>query len=215
MEYKGSIPIIGDNRYNGLYHKPALDILRIEYYKYFGKDLSINEKTDDNVMFYNNISEFACKYLLRGPISSIIMLDNDRSIPQKDTSLNWKLESRILNDPLFSVYFEYMKASLVAMNGLRFNFIYSHNNFDSYYLSYIPVGEDKPSLFEIENFLRAFMDKSYVNVIWLDNELLAKSDGKDKIVSRIKLAHEEISELTGIDCEKHNEELLRKKLTLF
>ncbi len=87
MEYK-SIPVIGDNRYTKIYHKPAIDILRVEYYNRFEKDLSLNKKDFDLTMFNGDICEIAYKYLLRGVTTSIIALDPRQEIPSKNMFLN-------------------------------------------------------------------------------------------------------------------------------
>lgn len=215
MENRGPVPTIGDNRYNRMYHKPALDILRVEYYNLFRKDLSISEKTDDHEMFDPNISEYANKYMLRGLIPSTIMLPSNKNMPQSNTFLNWKLSASSLDDLNFSQYLEYMKKFLIKTTGSNFNFVYNYANFNNYYLAYIPTGSNKSNLFELRDFIKDLMDNSIINIVSLSGELLADSKNRTEIEDRINEEHEYIKKELGICCKEHNTDLLVKKLTLY
>lgn len=148
MEYKGPVPTIGDNRYNNWYHKPALDILRVEYYKQFGRDLSISLKDDNNEMFDPNISESSYNYFLRGTISSTVMLPLGGRVPYLRTFLNWKLEAKMLENPEFSKYLDYMRNFIIQTIEKNFNFVYSYASLRDYYLAYIPSGNNKSKFFK-------------------------------------------------------------------
>ncbi len=209
MEYK-SIPVIGDNRYNKIYHKPAIDILRVEYYNRFGKDLSLNEKDSDLAMFNGDICEIAYKYLLRGVTTSIIMLDPRQGIPSKKYFLNWELKESFLNHQYFSLYYDFMNESLKLMNNIYFNFIYTYGSIKEIYLSYIPSGIYKSKYFKLYDFLKNLMRNSYINIVWLSDELFEESENKEGILKLIKI-NQEVFNSVGINCGEYNT-LLRKKL---
>lgn len=153
MDYIKPIPKIGDNRYSDWFHKPAFDLLRVEYYKHFSKDLSVNPKTDNNEMFDPNIKEYAYKYILRGYISSLIMLSSGATTPNSKEFLNWKIEKDMLEKEDYSKYLKFMKSFLLQTIGSNFNFIYSYGSLKSYYLAYIPYGKHKISSFELSDSL--------------------------------------------------------------
>ncbi len=106
-----------------------------------------------------------------------------------------------------------MNESLKIMEDVYFNFIYTYGSTKEIYLSYIPSGIYKLKYFKLYDFIKNLMRNSYINVVWLSDELFEECENKEEILKMIKI-HQKVINSTGINCEEYNILLRKKKVKL-
>lgn len=140
QDYHSRKPEYGDRRYKSFSCKNAIDMLRVLYYNYFGKDPNISFVENDYVMFGDPtlpISVFT--YLIRGEVPFKIMFerdyDNYEAIDSCAVAINF--ERKIMNKENFEKYLYFMMHILKIYSNNDVNLICSDGKNKSCTLAYI------------------------------------------------------------------------------
>ena len=169
---KNYVPEIGDQRYSKFYFKPTLDIIRIEYYKKYGKDPSINPSIDDNVMFTDPslpISREA--FCFRGKFPFKIYLQKNYENNQQDNSrtIAVKFAEKNFNDENLIFIFDLIsKLTGKSSNLIVYDFLDNYR----YTVSFISQFDMLPCYVNYYyDFFERLCDNNYRNIIYIGDDL--------------------------------------------
>ena len=171
-DYKNYVPKIGDERYSKFIYKSSLDIIRVEYYNKYCKDLSITEKEFAPIFCDPSLQIWATPYYFRGKFHFEVYLARDYEYGKPDYSntITVKIDEKNINDESLS-----FSSNLInILTGKEPNLIvgiYEPSKY-VYTISYISenyISSGNKSLGYYDFFAR-LCDNNYRNIIYIGSD---------------------------------------------
>ncbi len=187
-------PEFGDMRYIKLGHKNALDILRVSYYDYFGKDPSISLVGGNDFVMFNDdtLPIFVDTYLIRGEIPFKIMFKTLDNIykdyrPNEKYSVGVRFKISNFSENNFEKYLKLMLFLIKRYTNNDVNFICG--SYKEYTLAYL--NEKTKNNFDYYEFFNLLCDNLPRNIIYIGDTMQQNVSGevKQKVYNDFVIPH--------------------------
>ncbi len=209
--YMNYAPTIGDGRYTKFTHKSLLDIIRVRYYKKYGKDPSISDGKIGGAIFHGpTLPIFGDSYYFRGKFPFKIWFSS--SFKGNDTSVVSMVAKK---EHLNEENAEFMLDIIKDITNQDANLIFNNLDGTEITVSFIDIGkcfffnEDDPR--EYYRFFDLLCDNIYRDIIYIgdslkdgvDEETLKRVD--ENYVKRHKRMMVEYGKVTQEELDARNE----------
>lgn len=168
IDYKNYVPKIGDERYSKFYYKSSLDIIRVEYYKKYQKDLSITQKEYAAIFDDPSLQIWGIPYYFRGNFhfESYLQGDYEYSKPDDSNTITVKIDEKNINDE--SLSFAYNLINMLT--GKDPNLIVGISDISKYVYTISFISKNDISI-GYYNFFARLCDNNYRNIIYIGSDL--------------------------------------------
>ena len=227
-DYINYEPQIGDNRYANLPDKYAIDIVRREHYKKYGKDPSVTYLREARVLFYDyTLPIVASCYYIRGkfPFKIHLQLYSDfplrphKEIPNPNLTVAISVEKERLTEENADFIIHLIK----LFSDRNINLIVGDGVDKEYIISYIsPIDFNKGTdarynFTPYYGFFERLCDNNTRNIVYVGNDLKTRStpEALERVEEEYFSCHKNRMIESGVFTEEgieENNKVIRKKL---
>lgn len=206
--FNNYIPYIGDNRYQNLKHKLALDIIRVKYYLQYKKDASITPLAEIVPLYDHTFNAQGTCYLIRGKLTFKVYLNNHHDVkanPYSDIMIEVNKDQ--LNDESIS----FMYNIIALFSGQKVNFIAGDAMNQNYCIGYVSKKYHFNTINPLYTFISEFGDNNWRNIVYIGNDLKADIDQAEltKVTEFITYHKKGICKYLKITEDEFNERYLK------
>ncbi len=187
LDYRNYVPTKGDERYKKDCYKPALDIIRVEYYSKYGTDPSLNPSGYLPIFFDPSLQIYGKCYCFRGkqPFKIYLQSSYKEKIPDCSHTIGIEIDDKKFNDEILYFSLDLMKR--LADKGPNL-IVKSYGNRPRYTIAFISDADFMPyflgSTYAYWDLFERLCDNNLRNIIYIGDDL--KSGVSKEIIEKVE-----------------------------